>query len=141
MTTPWCGAAILSLQGSFLLLFTSAVTLFDTTEAYNHHCHAWIELIVSVLFLLAVYLPYVELINLPDSSRRYFWPHRWSDVKERVQTVSIVGVSWISFPPERFFPCLSSLDISVFLTFRLFWIFSFPYFEFADGPCRILIHL
>merc|ERR1719215_214576 len=75
-----------------LLVFASAVTLWDTEHIYDHHHHAWVELAVSVLFLLSVYLPYVQLINLPDRPRRRFWPVSWHEVMEKAEVVSTSGI-------------------------------------------------
>lgn len=83
--------AITCLTGSFLLFFTSTVNWIGIP--YEEDCLVWVELMVSVLFLVSTYLGYLDLINLQSERRVFIWPTDWTKTLTHARYwESVVGV-------------------------------------------------
>lgn len=84
--------AISSLQGSLMYIFTSADSVFDMEHAYGEERLAWVDWMVTLLFLLSAYFAYVRLINCPpDAERCYVWPTSWGEVINKSDIESFCG--------------------------------------------------
>lgn len=83
--------AVLSLQGSIIMLYCAIIGYFDTQKLYPAKCKTYITLALCILFLISTWLAWIQTINLATTSRRYLIPESWDSLPASRE--SVVGAA------------------------------------------------